>query len=147
MSDDKMKQIKALAREILVLCEDIPAEVKPQISPRKEGTSFKLITTDTKDFDLQDITVSKVFEQKSGTSKSGVAWSKQSIMVKDAYGQEREMIAWGDTMDKFDDLTEGTRIDVYTIKGVTEYKGKHQYTIGSQTDIRIVESAGGNHVL
>ena len=101
MSEDKMKAIKALAREILVLCEDIPESVRketPEISPKKQapmttGTDFCSIHAKDTEFDLKNVTVEIVYDSKSGTASTGKEWTKQSIMISDADGQQRELIA------------------------------------------------------
>ena len=153
MSEDKMKHIKALAREILVLCEDIPAEVKksekkevPEISPKKptSGTDFSLIHAKDTEFDLKNVTIETVFDSKSGTASTGKEWTKQSIMISDADGQQRELIAWGDHMNHFAGLKKGQTIDVLVVGKCTEYKGKLQFTLGSSSEIKVV---GGQHIL
>ena len=149
MSEEKMKHIKALAREILVLCEDIPESVrkeKPEISPKKpaSGTDFSLIHAKDTEFDLKNVTIEIVYDSKSGTASTGKEWTKQSIMISDADGQQRELIAWGDHMNHFAGLKKGQTIDVLVVGKCTEYKGKLQFTLGGNSSIEVV---GGQHRL
>ena len=148
MSEDKMKAIKALAREILVLCEDIPESVrkeKPEIPPKKpaSGTDFSLIHAKDTEFDLKNVTVEIMYDKKSGISNNK-EWATQSIMISDADGQQRELIAWGDHMNHFEGLKKGQTIDVLVVGKCTAYQGKLQFTLGSNSEIQVV---GGQHIL
>ena len=156
MSEEKMKHIKALAREILVLCEDIPESVrkeKPEISPKKQapvttGTDFTTIHAKSKDYDLLNVDVHKVSEPTSGVNKTtNKEWSRQSIDISDQEGQHRELVAWGDLTEKLSKIRVGDRLNVTNVKEVRVYKEKLQFTIGSNTEIEIQAYSGGQHRL
>jgi hypothetical protein len=147
MSDE----IKLLQEEIeilekaLVIIKRFTKKESPESSPKNpQGTSFKLITLDQKDFDVQDVIITKLFDIKEGTSPKGVQWIKRSMVIRDQYEQEREVIAWGDMVDKMKRLAEGDRLDVYGFKEVSQYTKRDnsvitQFVVGSGTDIRLVE--------
>ena len=143
MTKERDKQVKHHLREALRLMENIPDYEEKKKKTKKERTSFKGVTEDAQDFDLLDVFVSKIFDRKTGTSKSGIEWEKQSIIIRDTYEETRELIAWRDEIEKFDGLSVGDLVDCYSVEKVTLYKEKHQYTVGRNTDIKVVEE----HVL
>ena len=155
MSEDKLRRIKALAREILFLCENIPdyeKEEQPESPPPKAGeakrTLFEDIMLEDTEFDVWGVDVSKIFPEKAGTTKEGTAWTKQSIILTDASGDTRELIAWGSTIEKYRGLRVGDRVNILCVAKVSTYtysktgKTVIQFTIGGNTELeRIVTKA------
>ena len=139
------ERIRELALEILsLLDEEHEQEAPVDKTPTKAthtGTSFNIITLDKKDFNLVAVDVSKISPETSGTSPAGKEWFRQGVMLTDAYGQTRELVAWGTDIELFRGLRVGDRLNITNIKRVNEYKGKHQYIISSATEIEIVKDA------
>ena len=99
MSEERVKDLLIEALQELGFAGEIFEKKKPpKTTPTEQhGTSFKVITLDDTDFTLHAVDVTKVFDVKEGTTNNK-SWVKQSIKIKDQYGQEREMIAWGDAI-------------------------------------------------
>jgi len=123
-----------------------PATERPPAPQKKaEGTSFADIDLEYEQFDIKQITIAKIFPEKSGPTKDGNQWQKQSIIITDHTGTERELIAWGSDIDKFRNLRVGDLLNIECIKKVSEYthsrtgKVSIQYTISGNTDISIVK--------
>lgn len=129
------QQVKDI-EDFLVGNIKVPKSTPKKEKPKNKAMSFNTITADTKDFDIQDITVTRVGEEQSGTKKDGNQWAMQSLTLEDSHGNKRDLIAWGDLIEEFNGIHEDDRIDVYGISRVNEYKNKHQYTIGNKTDVR-----------
>ena len=148
MTDERDKQVKYHLREALKLLENIPEDVKqkaPEISPRKsqEGTDFTGIHAKDIEFDLHHVTIEVVYDRKDGVT-NGKPWEKQSLMISDYTGQQRELIAWGDHMNHFAGLKKDQVITVLCVGKCTEYKGKLQFTLGSNSEVEVI---GGQHRL
>lgn len=113
-------------------------ETPTSSEPRAEGTPFNRIDVDTKDFNLINVEITKVYPVKSGTRKTdGTEWVKQSLMIKDVYGEERELVAWGDHTEKFENMLTGYKLTIMNVSKVTEYKDKLQFVIGSTTEVLV----------
>ena len=124
----------------------------PEISPKTEGTSFADINPEFVEFDVFDATVSKVFDVKAFVRKDGGAGTKQSLIITDKNGLERELLAWEDHTAKFDRVRVGDLIHITCISKVNTYTYKTgktvvQFTIGSNTEIEIVSNKEENYVL
>lgn len=111
---------------------------KPTSSKSAEGTAFDSIPLDAVEFNLFNVEITRIGASQRGTT-AGKDWSMQSVAIKDSKGKTRELIAWGDHIDNFAALNVGDMIDIDLVSKVTEYKGKHQYTLGSNTEIRGAE--------
>ena len=160
MSDEK---IEVLLRDLLEKTEmilDIHSDLfkllmnkeTPEISPKTEGTSFADINPEFVEFDVFDATVSKVFDVKAFVRKDGGAGTKQSLIITDKNGLERELLAWGDHTAKFDRVRVGDLIHITCISKVNTYTYKTgktvvQFMIGSNTEIEIVSNKEENYVL
>ena len=136
--------IKKLATKALELYSGTTVETPP-----RTGTAFKDIDLEDVQFDLLGISMSKTFPVKSDPKNDPPKWTKQSLMVTDAYGLERELIAWGDLIDLFEKVRVGDLLDVHCVKNAKEWEKKDktkvtQYTVGSNTT---VERVGEEHVL
>ena len=122
---------KLSTKALALLGEDTPTVA--------DGTSFADIELEYKEFDLFNVDVHKVFDKKTGKRGDGNEWTKQSLIIKDQAGQERELIAWGDHIATFDTIRIGDRLDILCVAKVTEYKDKMQFTIGHNTSIEQVK--------
>ena len=164
MSDEELKKcVYSMVDLVNEMMRIIEGKETPEIPPKKKidplveahialtkkpsittGTDFSLIHAKDTEFDLKNVTIETVFDSKSGTASTGKEWTKQSIMISDADGQQRELIAWGDHMNHFAGLKKGQTIDVLVVAKCTEYKGKLQFTLGGNSSIDVV---GGQHRL
>jgi len=141
-----IKRLKEIQSEIGDIIQYIsePTKAKKETPPKTpQSTSFEDIDLEYQDFDLLNISVAKIFPRKEGTNYAGNSWEKQSVMIKDHAGTERELIAWGEAIELFEQLRVGDSYNLLALKKVTEYKRKDgktaiQYTVGSSTSIERV---------
>jgi len=121
----------------------------PKIPPKKEepiptsseeaGTLFDTISADAKDFHLFNVTIETINAPKAGTNASGGEYQRQSLIISDIRGVQRELVAWNDDIALFASLQVKDHLDIESVSRVKEYKGKQQYTIGAKTEIRGAE--------
>lgn len=116
-----------------------PPKLTGSGSSPNEGTAFDSIPLDAEDFNLFNVEITRIGDLQTGTAKTGNDWQMRSITVKDTKGKLRDLIAWGDHTQLFDSLKIGDVLDIDLVSKVKEYKGKHQYTLGSNTEIRGAE--------
>ena len=107
--------------------------------PSGEGTAFDSISLDSEDFNLFNVAITRIGEIQTGTAKTGNDWQMHSITVKDVKDKTRDLIAWGDHIELFDSLKVGDMLDIERVSKIKDYKGKHQYTLGKDTEIKGAE--------
>jgi len=152
MNEEQIKAVKSLIREALRILEDVGEYTEPKKEePTTDRHRFADIDLEFKDFDVLGVDVNKIFSEKSGTSAEGKEWHKQSIIITDYEGKRREVIAWGDHIEKFRSLRVGDRVDLHCLLKVSEYKKRDgttqvQYTVGTDTQIEQTKNRG-QHVL
>ena len=109
-----------------------PKEINKEFN---EGTAFDSISLDSEDFNLFNVEITRIGEIQTGTT-GGNDWQMHSITVKDVKDKTRDLIAWGDNIELFDSLKVGDMLDIERVSKIKEYKGKHQYTLGKDTEIK-----------
>ena len=112
-----------------------PKEINKEFN---EGTAFDSISLDSEDFNLFNVEITRIGEIQSGTT-GGNDWRMHSITVKDVKDKTRDLIAWGDHIELFESLKVGDMLDIERVSKIKEYKGKHQYTLGKDTEIKGAE--------
>ena len=112
-----------------------PKEINEEFN---EGTAFDSISLDSEDFNLFNVEITRIGEIQTGTT-GGNDWQMHSITVKDVKDKTRDLIAWGDHIELFDSLKVGDMLDIERVSKIKEYKGKHQYTLGKDTEIKGAE--------
>ncbi len=117
---------------------------KPTSSKKKEeGTAFDSISEDAKDFNVFNVTITRIGEESSGET-DGKEWAMQALTVEDHQAEERTVIAWRDQIDLFRSLRVGDMIDVIDIEKYNEYTPKNgrlkkQFVLGSKSMIQGAE--------
>ena len=142
--ETQVREAKGLIREALKILENIDGAIevtkkkKPKIPPKSsvESTDFTGIHARDVQFDLFNVTIETVYDEKAGVT-NGKAWTKQSLMISDGR-EQRELIAWGDHMNHYEGLTKGQVLNVLCVAKCTVYQEKLQFTIGTNTDIDVI---------
>ncbi|MHA1287715.1 MAG: hypothetical protein ACTSPB_09965 [Candidatus Thorarchaeota archaeon] len=148
-----VRTVLEYSRNILDLMENGEAQSKSEsekVLPEGYYDRFDDIMLEDKKFGLADVDVVRIFPEKSGTTH-GTTWTRKSVIIKDRFGEERELIAWGDNIRIFDKLHIGDKISVSTVDKVSTYKLKTgaeviQFTVGNDTYIDILNT-GDEHIL
>ena len=70
-------------------------------------------------------------ERETGTSKSGKAWEKQSILIEQNTDYNKEVVVsfFGDKVKKLRDIEEGSEVNVSINLSSREFKGKYYHNI------------------
>ena len=70
-------------------------------------------------------------ERETGTSKSGKAWEKQSILIEQNTDYNKEVVVsfFGDKVKKLRDIEEGSEVNVSINLSSREYNGRYYHNI------------------
>ena len=140
--EERVKEIRELLDGKIKLPKSSPEKKEKPKEINKEfneGTAFDSISLDSEDFNLFNVEITRIGEIQTGTAKTGNDWQMHSITVEDVKGKTRDLIAWGDHIELFESLKVGDMLDIERVSKIKEYKGKHQYTLGKDTEIKGAE--------
>tara|TARA_R100001443_G_scaffold58364_1_gene68929 strand:+ start:1655 stop:1969 length:315 start_codon:yes stop_codon:yes gene_type:complete len=76
--------------------------------------------------------LAKKLDRETGTSKSGKAWEKQSILIEQSgteYNKEVVVSFFGDKVKNLRDIQEGSEVSVSINLSSREYNGKYYHNI------------------
>ena len=86
-------------------------------------------------------------ERETGTSKSGKAWEKQSILIEQNTDYNKEVVVsfFGDKVKKLRDIEEGSEVNVSINLSSREFKGKYYHNIDGWFIAKMGEETVGDN--
>ena len=86
-------------------------------------------------------------ERETGSSKSGKAWEKQSILIEQNTDYNKEVVVsfFGDKVKKLRDIEEGSEVNVSINLSSREFKGKYYHNIDGWFIAKMGEETVGDN--